>query len=254
MFIDTHAHLEMGEFDRDRDEAVTRAADAGVDYIVTVGTTLNDCRKAVQLAHRYPSVYAAIGIHPHEAVEIDDETYRELKIMARDEKVVAWGEVGLDFFRHHSPRDVQIRRFGEQLELAAEMELPFIIHDREAHAETLAMLKGWTGKRSGVIHCFSGDMTMAQTCLERGFYISIAGPVTYAKSEKLQEVVRQVPLERLLVETDAPYLAPVPKRGKRNEPAYVVYTAHRVAALKNVSVAEVARVTSENAKALFGLP
>jgi TatD DNase family protein len=254
MFIDTHAHLELEDFDDDRADVVARAADAGIDYIITVGTTLADCRKAIGLAHRYPSIYAAIGIHPHEAKGVDEETFDQMKIMARDEKVVAWGEIGLDFYRNRSPKEIQIRRFQEQLDMAAEVGLPFIIHDREAHGETLAMLKGWKGKRKGVIHCFSGDVAMAQTCLDMGFYISIAGPVTYPKSERLQEVVREVPLERLLLETDAPFLTPHPHRGKRNESAYVVHTARQVAAIKKIPIEEVGRITSGNAKTLFHIP
>ena len=254
MFIDSHTHLEMREFDGDRSDVVTRAASAGVGCMVTVGTTVGDCRKAIELAHRYPSVYAAIGIHPHEAIHIDEETYGQLKVMAADERVVAWGEIGLDFFRNHSPRDVQLQRFDEQLSIAEALDLPFIIHDREAHGQTLSMLKGWKGKRGGVIHCFSGDVVMAETCLDMGFYISIAGPVTYPKSDRLQAVVRHVPLDRLLIETDAPYLSPQPNRGKRNEPAFVVHTARQVATLKAVPLEEVGRVTSENAKTLFGIP
>jgi TatD DNase family protein len=254
MFIDSHTHLEMREFDGDRSDVVTRAASAGVGCMVTVGTTLDDCRKAVELAHRYPSVYAAIGIHPHEAIHIDEETYGQLKVMATDERVVAWGEIGLDFFRNHSPRDVQIQRFEEQLRIAEALDLPFIIHDREAHGQTLSMLKGWKGRRGGVIHCFSGDVAMARTCLDMGFYISIAGPVTYPKSDRLQTVVRYVPLDRLLIETDAPYLSPQPNRGKRNEPAFVVHTARQVATLKAVPLEDVGRITSENAKTLFGIP
>ncbi len=254
MFVDSHAHLEMREFDHDCPDVVARAVDAGIDYIITVGTTLPDCRKAVLLAEQYPCVYAAIGIHPHDAKGIVEATYGQLKIMAGHEKVVAWGEIGLDFFRNHSPRALQIKRFEEQLRMAEEVDLPFIIHDRDAHAETLDMLKGWKGTRGGVIHCFSGDVAMAQTCLDMGLHISIAGPVTYNKSEKLQEVVRHVPLERLLIETDAPYLAPHPNRGKRNEPAYVIHTAQQVAAIKGIPCEEVGRATSNNARALFGLP
>ncbi|MDQ5984491.1 MAG: D-aminoacyl-tRNA deacylase [Syntrophus sp. SKADARSKE-3] len=254
MFIDSHTHLEMREFDSDRSNVVSRATSVGVGCMVTVGTTLDDCRKAVELAHRYPSVYAAIGIHPHEAMHIDDETYGQLKVLAADDRVVAWGEIGLDFFRNHSPRDVQIQRFEEQLRIAETLDLPFIIHDREAHGQTLSMLKGWKGTRGGVIHCFSGDVPMARTCLDMGFYISIAGPVTYPKSDRLQDVVRHVPLDRLLIETDAPYLSPQFNRGKRNEPAFVVHTARQIASLKAVPLEEVGRVTSENAKALFGIP
>ncbi|MDI9569320.1 MAG: TatD family hydrolase [Pseudomonadota bacterium] len=254
MFIDSHAHLEMREFDRDREEVILRAAAAGVDYIVTVGTTLRDCRKAVEIARRHPAVYAAVGIHPHDAKEIGPNTYDALKTLAGDDAVVAYGEIGLDFFRNLTPPDIQRRRFAEQLEVATDLGLPVIVHDREAHEETVATLKAWRGKTGGVIHCFSGDAAMAMTCIELGFYISIAGPVTYAGSERLWEVVRQAPLERLLIETDAPYLTPHPRRGRRNEPAYVALTAQKVAELKGVSREEAARETSRNARNLFGIP
>jgi len=254
MFIDSHAHLEMREFDRDREEVILRAAAAGVDYIVTVGTTLRECRKAVEIARRHPAVYAAVGIHPHDAKEIDHNTYDVLKTLAGDEAVVAYGEIGLDFFRNLTPPEIQRRRFAEQLEVAADLGLPVIIHDREAHGETVATLKAWRGRTGGVIHCFSGDTAMAMTCVEMGFHISIAGPVTYAKSERLWEVVRQVPLERMLIETDAPYLTPHPRRGRRNEPACVVLTAQKVAELKGVSRDKVGRETSRNAMLLFDIP
>jgi TatD DNase family protein len=254
MFIDSHAHLEMGEFDGDRDEVLSRALAAGVERIVTVGTNLPDCRKAVEIAHRHPSVYAAIGIHPHEAGTINGETYDELKALAKDGRVVAWGEIGLDFFHRHSAPEIQLKRFEEQLCIAEELALPFVIHDRDAHRETLSLIRGWKGKRSGVIHCFSGDVAMAETCLDMGFYLSIAGPVTFPKAFQLQEVVRHCPLERLLIETDAPYLAPQPRRGKRNEPAYVVHTARQIGALKGVAPEEVGRITSENARRVFRIP
>ena len=253
MLIDSHAHLEMREFDEDRDDVIRRAKEAGVDSIVTVGTNLRDCRKAIAIAGQHETVYAAIGIHPHDVKGIDEKTYSLIRKLAGQPKVVAYGEIGLDFFRNRSPRDVQIRRFGEQLELAAEFGLPVIIHDREAHAETLEILMGWKGKKGGIIHCFSGDAAMAGKCLDMGFYISIPGPVTYPKSEKLLEVVRQVPLDRLLVETDAPYLAPHPYSGKRNEPAYVVYTTKKIAEIKGISLEEVGEATSRNTKAVFGI-
>ncbi|MCX5826394.1 MAG: TatD family hydrolase [Deltaproteobacteria bacterium] len=253
MLIDSHAHLEMREFDRDRDDVVRRATEGGVDYIVTVGTTPGECRKAVEIARAHPSVYAAVGIHPHDTKGIDDQTYVLLKKLALEEKVVAYGEIGLDFFRNLSPPETQTRCFEEQLDIATDLGLPVIIHDRDAHSQTVAILKGWKGSTGGVIHCFSGDAAMAMTCLEMGFYISIAGPVTYAKSDRLWEVVRQVPLNRLLIETDAPYLTPLPHRGKRNEPAYVAFTAKKVAELKGLSVPEVGRATADNAIKLFGI-
>ena len=253
MFIDSHAHLEMKAFDRDRDKVIARAKEAGVDYIVTVGTTLNDCKKAISIANRYESVYAVIGIHPHEVKNIDDLTYESLKDLANADKVVAYGEIGLDFFRNLSPRDVQIKRFGEQLELAGEIGLPVVIHDREAHRETLNILKEWKGNRRGIIHCFSGDYEMAKKCLDMGFYISIPGTITFQKSEKLQEVVKNVPIDSMLLETDSPYLAPHPRRGRRNEPANVIFTARRVAEIKGLPLEEVGKITSQNTKNIFGI-
>lgn len=253
MLIDSHAHLEMQAFDNDRDAVIRRAKEAGVDVIVTVGTNLQDCRSVVEIATRFESVYAALGIHPHEVKDINQKTYDTIRILVQQPKVVAYGEIGLDFFRNHSPRDIQIRCFGEQLEIADEFNLPVIIHDREAHLETLNMLMARKEKRGGIIHCFSGDVLMAKKCLDMGFYISIPGPVTFPKAEKLFEIVRQVPLDRLLVETDAPYLAPHPYRGKRNEPSYVVHTAQKIADVKGLSLAEVSAATTQNARTVFGI-
>jgi TatD DNase family protein len=252
-FIDSHAHLELEDYDGDRDEVVQRAKDAGVELIVTIGIDLADGRKAVALTERYEAVYAAIGVHPHDVKSIDDETYKALKELAKNDKVCAYGEIGLDFYRNLSPREAQIRRFGEQLDVAVELDLPVIIHSRNAHEETYNILKAWTGKRRGVIHCFSGDAAMAERYLNLGFYISIPGPVTFEKASKIQNVVRQVPLTRLLIETDAPFLTPHPHRGKRNEPAFVVHTAKKVAELKGLAVEEVGRVTAQNTRALFGI-
>lgn len=253
MLIDSHTHLEMEDFDEDRDAVVKRARQAGVEFMITVGTSITYCKKAMALAGRYPEVYVAVGIHPHEVKDIDDDTYDELRELATMEKVVAYGEIGLDFFRNLSPRSVQLERFGEQLELAAEIGLPVIIHDRAAHRETLDMLGSQQGKLRGVIHCFSGDRTMAKQCLDLGFAISVPGTVTFDKAEELRRVVQYVPLECLLVETDAPYLAPQPHRGKRNEPAYVAKTVAKIAELKGLSYQEIACRTADNAKALFGL-
>ena len=251
MLIDSHAHLEVRGFDGDRDEVVARARDAGVAAIVTVGTNVKDCHRAISIAKQYEAVYAAIGIHPHDVKGIEEGAYDTMRKLAKMDKVVAYGEIGLDFFHNHSPRDVQLRRFGEQLELASEVGLPIIIHDRDAHKEILTMLKGW--KHGGVIHCFSGDYDMARQCLNGGFFISVPGTVTFEKADTLRDVVKRVPLERLLVETDAPFLTPHPHRGKRNEPAYVLHTAKKVAEIKGVSLEEAARVTSANVKTLFGI-
>jgi len=253
MLIDSHTHLEMEDFDGDRDAVVERARQAGVEFMITVGTSITYCRKALDLASRYGEVYVAVGIHPHDVKDIDDGTYDELRKLVAMEKVVAYGEIGLDFFRDLSPRQVQMERFGEQLELAEEVDLPVIIHDREAHREILDMLGSRRERLRGVIHCFSGDLTMARQCLDLGFSISVPGTVTFDKATELQRVVQYVPLEFLLVETDAPYLAPQPYRGKRNEPAYVVKTAAKIAELKGLSWEEVACQTTKNAKTLFGL-
>ena len=193
MAIDTHAHLEMEAFDGDREAVLGRAAEAGLTAIITVGTTIPDCEKAVALARRYKPVYAAVGIHPHEVKEIDAGTYDALRVLARQEKVVAIGEIGLDFFYDLSPREVQLRRFEEQLDLAEELDLPVIIHDREAHAETLEILRSRKGRLRGVLHCFSGDAAMARECLDLGFHLSVAGPVTYRKADQLRAVAREMP-------------------------------------------------------------
>ena len=253
MPIDSHAHLEMAAFDADRDAVLERAAGAGLEAIITVGTTLADCEKAVELARLHRTVFAAVGIHPHEVKGIGDGTYDALRLLARRDKVVAIGEIGLDFFYEHAPRDLQLRRFREQLDIAERLDLPVIIHDRDAHEETLALLRPRQGRLRGVLHCFSGDDAMARECLGMGLYLSVAGPVTYRTADRLREVVRGIPLDRLLVETDAPYLAPQPHRGKRNEPAYVVETVRCLAQLKGITPAEMERLTVANTRRLFGL-
>ncbi len=252
MLIDSHAHLEMKEFDSDREEVIKRAGEAGVDFIVTVGTNLALSRKAVSLAQKYQNIYATIGIHPHDAAKTDNKTFESLKELAQRQKIVAYGEIGLDFFRNISSQDKQIAVFGLQLELAKELNLPVIIHDREAHELTLKMVKA-SGVRRGVFHCFSGDYVMAKQCIDLGFYISIPGVVTYGKAKTIQDVALRVPLSSLLLETDAPYLTPVPHRGKRNEPSFIIHTAKKVAEIKKVSLEDMAQMTSGNAMNLFGI-
>jgi TatD DNase family protein len=254
MFIDSHAHLEMSEFDSDREEVLKRAAAAGVDLIVTVGTNVALSRRAVDLAQKNKNVFATIGVHPHDAERADKNTWDALKKLAQANpgKVVAYGEIGLDFFRNLSARDVQLSAFGAQLELAADLRLPVVIHDREAHEQTLAMIRA-SGVRRGVFHCFSGDYEMAGKCLDLGFYLSIPGVVTFQKAKTLQDVVARVPLSSLLLETDAPYLAPVPHRGERNEPSFLIYTAEKVAEIKKSAVEDIATITAQNTMNLFGL-
>jgi len=254
MLIDSHAHLEMPEFKRDLEEVIRRAKESGVGYLFTVGTERKDWTRALEIAHSHPSVYVILGVHPHNAKEIDEETYPVLRKLCRNEKVKAYGEIGLDFYRNLSPRDVQLRRFREQIGLAKELGLPIVVHDREAHQETLEILKSEkAGDCGGIIHCFSGDYEMGKACIEMGLYISIPGSITYKNAEKFQEVVKKLPLESLLIETDAPFLAPVPFRGKRNEPGYLRYTAEKVAEIKRVSFEKVTGATTENALRVYRL-
>ena len=254
MLIDTHAHLEMREFSDDRDDVIQRAREAGVEYIVTIGTTVESSRDAVMLADKYDFIYAAVGIHPHEVKDILHPAYEILRHFAQHKKVVAYGEVGLDYHYEHSPRTDQKRKFRDMLREARELGLPVIIHDRDAHEDTLQILsEEWSPDLGGVMHCFSGDTEMANKVIEMGLSISVAGPVTFPKAESLREVVRQIPIEHLLIETDSPYLAPQAVRGKRNEPAYVRHTAAAIAAIKGLSFDDVARITSFNAMQLFGI-
>ena len=253
MLIDSHAHLEMKEFDADREEVIKRAGNEGVDFIVTVGTNLKLSLKAVNLAGKHENIYATVGIHPHDVAKTDKNTLDALKELVNTrKKIVAYGEIGLDFFRNISPREKQLEVFGMQLELAKELNLPVIIHDREAHQQSLEIVRA-SGVRRGVFHCFSGDYEMAKKCIDLGFYISIPGVVTFDKSKTIQDVAGRVPLSSLLLETDAPYLTPVPHRGKRNEPSFIVHTAKKVAEIKKISWEDVARETSLNTMNLFSI-
>ena len=254
MLIDSHAHLESPEFRDDLDGVIARAREAGVGMIFTVGTETKDWARTLEIARTWPSVYAILGVHPHNAMEVKEDTWDTLRRLCRDPRVKALGEAGLDFYRDLSPREVQLRRFREQVALARELKLPLIVHDRDAHTETLEVLRAEkAGEHGGIIHCFSGDYAMAGACLDLGFLISIPGTVTFRNADAFRDVVARLPLEGLLVETDAPYLAPMPLRGKRNEPALVVHTARKVAEVKGVSFDKVAEVTTANALNLFGV-
>jgi TatD DNase family protein len=259
--VDTHAHLDFNKFDRDRQAVIQRARQAGVGAIITIGVDVPSSRQAVALATEYEQVYAAVGTHPHDAKTLDGEALASLRELGRRAKVVGVGEIGLDFYRDLSPRDVQRRAFKAQLAWAARLEKPVIIHDRDAHDQVIDILAEWAGGlrgsplegRLGVLHTFSGDLTMAERAIDLGFYISISGPVTYRNAGQLVDVVRALPLDRLLVETDCPFLAPHPHRGERNEPAHVRLVADKVAALKDLSPEQVARATTANARRLFGI-
>ncbi|MDD5450533.1 MAG: TatD family hydrolase [Desulfovibrionales bacterium] len=255
MYIDTHAHLDMYDSASDQAQIVSRAHAARVRQIITIGINLPSSRQAVAIAEQYEGVFAATGIHPHDAKGVTDETYDDLRHLTKNPRVVAIGEIGLDFFKEYSPRREQEICFRQQIQLARELRLPLIIHDRDAHDETIRILREEKAEdMGGVFHCFSGDYTFAGKCLDMGFYISIAGVVTFPKATILQDVVKNVPMDRLLIETDAPFLAPVPYRGKRNEPAYVIHVGQKIAEIKGCSDVEVAQWTRKNAQALFKLP
>ena len=251
--IDSHAHIYYRDYAEDFDAMLQRAADAGVDAMLVVGTDIESSRESVELAEKYPQLYAAVGIHPHDAGRVTDSCYEVIRNLAlSSSKVVAIGEIGLDFYRDRSPRDAQERVFRSFLRMANELDRPVIIHDREAHRQVLDCLRE-EGTRRGVLHCFSGDAAMAAEALSMGLYISIPGTITYPANDALREVVRAVSIDRMLVETDCPYLSPVPYRGKRNEPAYVRLAAERMAEVKGLSLEDVARITTKNVRDLFGI-
>jgi TatD DNase family protein len=256
MLIDSHAHLDMSEFAEDLPSVLTRAREAGVVQIVTVGIDLESSRAAAAMAAEHPFLFATVGCHPHNADRLNlEDLERMTELASSDPKVVAWGEIGLDYVRNRSARENQIRVFERQLEIASGLDLPVVIHDREAHDDVLACLEAMGSEcPRGVIHCFSGDAALAGTFLDMGFALSLPGTVTFPKAETAREVARAVPLDRLLVETDAPYLAPVPRRGRRNEPALVLHTAREIARLRGEPFEEVARLTSVAARRVFALP
>jgi TatD DNase family protein len=258
MFIDSHAHIDGHEFDTDREGVIQRAQDAGVSTILNVGTGdphSGALERAVELGKTHEHVYTAIGTHPHDARLYDDAAEEKIKNLINNEHVLAWGEIGLDFHYDNSPRNVQIEVFKRQLRAARACDLPVVIHTREAEAETIDILQSEykTAPRRGVFHCFSGSMELAQRALEIGFMISFSGIVTFKKAEELREIAKQVPLDRLLIETDCPYLTPIPYRGKRNEPAYVVEVARCLAGLHGFELKEVGRITSDNFNRFFEL-
>ncbi len=255
--IDTHAHLSFSDFDADRDEVLARAWDAPIEYIVTIGSGqgVEGNHTAVALAHTDPRIFAAVGIHPHDAEKEGAAGIEALTAFIGQERVVALGEMGLDYHYHHSSREAQEACFRAQLKLAHRHSLPVIIHDREAHAGVWRIIEDeGVPPAGGVFHCFSGDVAFAEKVVAAGFFISIPGIVTFDRAHDMQGVAAMIPLERLLLETDSPYLAPIPHRGRRNEPAYLIHTARKIAAIKGVALSDVARVTTLNAKRLFNLP
>ncbi len=253
VLVDTHVHYNDPGFAHDLETVRERARQAGVAAAVCVGYDVPSSRRAVMLAGQYPDVYAAVGVHPHDAAGMTPRAWEGLRLLAGSDRVVALGEIGLDFYRDLSPRDLQRQVFWQQLQMAHELQIPVVIHDRDAHAETMATLKEFPGLSGVVVHCFSGDRRMAEECLGRGYYLGIDGPLTYPKNRDLAEIARAVPLDRLLLETDCPYLSPQPWRGKRNEPAYLQAVAERLAELRGLTKAEVASATTANAIRFFSI-
>ena len=254
VLFDTHCHLDMSAYEADYEAVLARAFAAGVTRIISVGIDLASSRRAIGLAEQHEGIYATVGVHPHNVAELSDGDYAELQTLCRHPKVVAYGEIGLDYVKNYCPVSLQREHFARQVALAKKLLLPLVIHDREAHDEIMEMLEvAGPFPAGGVMHCFSGDAVFARRVLALGFHISIPGVVTFAKAEMLQEAVREIPLGSLVLETDGPFLAPVPQRGRRNEPRLLLFTALKVAELKGVSLEEVARQTTMNGVRLFGL-
>lgn len=258
MFIDSHAHIDGPEFDSDRQEVVQRARDAGVSAILNVGTGdphSGALERAVELAEKHDILYTAIGTHPHDARLFDGPAERRITdLIQQSSRVLAWGEIGLDFHYDNSPREVQMDVFRRQLQLARAASLPVIIHTREAETETIEILNSeWGSSLPGIMHCFSGTRELAEKAIDLGMFISFSGIVTFKKADDLRSVATAVPLNRLLIETDCPFLSPVPHRGKRNEPSYVLEVARCLAKLRGVSLEEMGRITADNFCGIFKL-
>lgn len=254
MIIDSHAHLDDARFNKDRDKLIKELEENGIELAINIGSDLKTSIASAALADKHENIYAAVGIHPHSAKEVDESTIEILRSFAARDKVVAIGEIGLDFHYDNSPRDIQKKWFKEQIKLAKEVNLPIVVHSRESDQEVLDIIKeAQDGTLRGVLHCFSGSVELAKEYIKLGFYISLAGPVTFKNARVPKEVAKAVPLDKLLVETDSPYLTPEPYRGKRNEPIYTKYVAGTIADLRGISYEELAKATNRNTRDLFGI-
>lgn len=254
MIIDSHAHLDDTRFNKDRDKLIKELKENGIELAINIGSDLKTSIASAALADKHENIYAAVGIHPHSAKEVDQSTIEILRSFAARDKVVAIGEIGLDFHYDNSPRDIQKKWFKEQIKLAKEVNLPIVVHSRESDQEVLDIIKeAQDGTLRGVLHCFSGSVELAKEFIKLGFYISLAGPVTFKNARVPKEVAKAVPLDKLLVETDSPYLTPEPYRGKRNEPIYTKYVAGTIADLRGISYEELAKATNRNTRDLFGI-
>lgn len=252
MLFDTHTHLDDARFDEDRNEVIQKIRDAGVMLAVNIGADLKSSKAAVALADQYDFIYASVGVHPEDVMSLAEGDMETLRSLAQHEKVVAVGEIGLDYHYDDVPKDVQKQWFLRQIRLAQELELPYIVHDRDAHADVMEIIRE-SGYFRGVMHCYSGSAEMAQELLKLGFYISFAGSVTFKNGKKAQEAAKTIPLERILIETDSPYLTPEPHRGERNDSSMVRFVAAKIAELKGITTAEAARITTENGKRFFNI-
>ena len=256
MIIDTHCHLDMEQFDSDREEVIQRALANGVGFILNIGCDVASSYRSLELAERYDFIYASAGIHPHDVNNLTEEDYLHLKELHEHPKVIAVGETGLDYFKNYSSPEDQRKHFRRQIEMAVQRGKPIIVHSRDAKEDIVSILSDYfpqNGKPSGIFHCFSGDQELAEKTLEMGFYISFAGPVTFKNADALREVAKNIPPDRLFAETDAPYLAPVPKRGKRNEPSNVRFTTEKLAEVRGVSLDDIQRAMTQNFHELFGI-
>lgn len=253
MYFDSHAHVDDKRFDADRDETIQRALDGGLAGFLNAGADMESSARGLAIAEKYPGVFASVGIHPHDAKEAKEADYAQLAQWAQHPKVVAIGEIGLDYHYNLSPKETQQEVFIRQLDVARQTGLPFIIHDREAHGDCIKIIKREAKGLTGVFHCFSGSWEMAQELIALGLVISFAGPLTFANSVKLKQIASLAPLERILIETDSPYLTPEPHRGRRNEPLHVKLVAAELAALRGMDPEEIGAITYENAKRLFRL-
>jgi TatD DNase family protein len=253
-FIDTHVHLHFPDYDEDREAIIERSRKAGVGTFINVGTDVASSEAALRLAHQYPFVHATAGIHPHDAKDAQDEDFRAMERLLHESKVVAIGEVGLDFFRNLSPNDVQKKVLNRFVELYRKTLKPLVLHVRDAYKEIKEQIQSeLSSPVKGLLHCFSSDKETMKEFLDLGFYISFAGPLTYKKNDALREAFKACPEDRLLLETDAPFLPPQSQRGKRNESSFLIETAETGAGIRNISLEELGRITSENAKRLFRL-
>ena len=253
MLFDTHAHYDDERFDEDRDTLLASMPENNVGLILNPGCDVESSRKAVSYANKYPFVYAAVGIHPDEVGCLNEENFAQMKELFKEEKVVAVGEIGLDYYWDNEPREVQKKWFIRQLELARELDLPVLIHSREAAADTMEIMKEHAKGLSGVIHCYSYSKEIAQEYIKMGFYIGVGGVVTFKNAKKLKEVVENIPLTSIVLETDCPYMAPEPNRGKRNNSAYIRYVAEKIAELKGITYEEVVEQTEKNARDMYRL-